>query len=96
MSEIKLQHTHDLGLDKARELAAKWSQEAGAKLGLSCRTEAGADHDTVHFERSGVKGRMRVSAQQFDLEVKLGLMMSAMKPVIEAEIRKNLGRLMGG
>jgi putative polyhydroxyalkanoate system protein len=95
MSDIKIQHTHDLGLDKARELSAKWISEASSKMGLTCRTEAGAEQDTIHFERSGVKGQMRVSGQQFDLEVKLGMMMSAFKPAIEAEIRKNLGRLLG-
>jgi putative polyhydroxyalkanoate system protein len=95
MSDIKFQHTHDLGLDKARELTTQWMGEATSKLGLSCTQEQGADQDTVHFERPGVKGVMRVSGQQFDLEVKLGIVMSAFKPVIEAEIRKNLGRLLG-
>jgi Putative polyhydroxyalkanoic acid system protein (PHA_gran_rgn) len=36
-----------------------------------------------------------VSGQNFDLEVKLGMMMSAFKPVIESEIKKNLGKLLG-
>ena len=94
MSDIKFQHAHELGLERARTLAAKWAQDAQAKLGLTCRTESGDDHDTVHFERSGVKGQMRVSATQLDLNVKLGLMMSAMKPMIEAEIRKNLDKLL--
>ena len=93
MSDIKIQHAHDLGLERARALAAKWIQGAQAKMGLSCRTESGDDHDTVHFERSGVKGQMRVTATSLDLDVKLGLMMSAMKPMIEAEIRKNLDKL---
>ena len=95
MSDIKFQHAHNLGLAQARALAGQWVQEAAGKMGLSCRTEAGTDHDVVHFERSGVKGQMRVSGDQFDLEVKLGMMMSAFKPVIEAEIRKHLGKLLG-
>jgi putative polyhydroxyalkanoate system protein len=95
MSDIKFQQAHSFGMDKARELATQWIAEATSQLGLSCRHEQGAEEDTVHFERPGVKGVMRVSGQQFDLDVKLGMMMSAFKPVIEAEIRKNLGRLLG-
>ena len=48
---------------------------------------------TLTFERSGVKGTMQVSGTHFDLQVKLGMMMSAFKPMIEAEVTKNLGRM---
>ncbi len=95
MSDIKFQQAHDFGMDKARELAIEWMDEAKSKLGLSCTHQQGTDQDIVHFERPGVKGVMTVSGQNFDLEVKLGMMMSAFKPVIEAEIKKNLSKLLG-
>jgi len=41
----------------------------------------------------GVKGTMKVTGTEFDLQVKLGMMMAAFKPMVEAEIAKNLGRL---
>ena len=92
MSEINLQQSHDLGLDKARQLALDWMSEGAGQLGLSCQREEGATQDTISFERMGVNGRMVVSGEHFDLQVKLGMMMSAFKPLIEAEIAKNLAR----
>lgn len=93
MSEIKLQQAHGLGLDKARELALEWMDEGAKRLGLSCRREEGASQDTITFERMGVNGSMVVSGDQFDLQVKLGMMMSAFKPMIEAEIARNLAKV---
>jgi len=43
----------------------------------------------------GVQGTMLVSGTSFDLKVKLGMMMSAFKPLIEAELAKNVARLLG-
>jgi putative polyhydroxyalkanoate system protein len=94
VSEINLHHDHTLGLDKARDLARQWAQDASRQMGLSCQHEEGVDKDTVTFERMGVHGVMTVTANSFDLKVKLGMMMAAFKPMIEAEIRKNLGRIM--
>ena len=41
----------------------------------------------------GVTGLMTVTGTSFDLDVKLGMMMKAFKPMIESEIAKNLGRI---
>lgn len=93
MSDIKLQQSHALGLDKARELTQQWLKDATHQLGLTCQVTQGETEDTVTFERSGIKGTMLVSGSNFDLQVKLGMMMSAFKPLIEAEVNKNLSRM---
>lgn len=93
MSEIKFQQAHDLGMDKARELAVKWIDDATKSMGLSCKHEQGDQCDTITFERMGVTGKMLVSGTSFDLDVKLGMMMAAFKPMVEAEISKNLSRI---
>ncbi len=93
MSDIKFQQAHNLGLEKARELARQWVGEAASKMGLNCQHVEGDTQDTVTFERMGVNGTMLVSGDQFDLNIKLGMMMSAFKPMIEAEVTKNLGRI---
>jgi putative polyhydroxyalkanoate system protein len=93
MSDIKFQQSHDLGMDKARDLAVKWIEDASKKMGLSCKHVQGDQQDTITFERMGVNGTMLVSGTSFDLNVKLGMMMAAFKPMIEAEISKNLGRI---
>lgn len=93
MSDVQFQQSHSLGLDKARELAQRWVEGAGAKMGLTCKTEQGADKDVVSFERSGVNGTMVVTGESFNVDIKLGLMMKAFKPMIEAEIAKNVSRM---
>jgi putative polyhydroxyalkanoate system protein len=94
MSEVKYSKAHTLGLQKARELAKEWSDKAAQKMGLTCKHVVGAEKDTITFERSGVNGVMTVTGTNIDLNLKLGLMMAAFKPVIEAEISKNMERLL--
>lgn len=93
MSDVTFQQSHTLGLEKARELAQQWVDTSAAKLGLSCQCQQGTDQDTITFERMGVKGTMKVTGTEFDLSIKLGMMMSALKPMIEAEVAKSLGRI---
>ncbi len=93
MADINHQQAHTLGLEKARELAKRWLDDGAQKLGLSCEHTVGDTQDTITFERLGVKGEMLVSGTSFDLKVKLGMMMAAFKPMIEAELAKNMARL---
>jgi putative polyhydroxyalkanoate system protein len=93
MSEVNYEQSHTLGLDKARELAQDWVADAARKLGLTCQHVTGAEKDTISFERAGVHGVMTVTGTHFDLRVKLGMMMAPFKPIVEAEIAKNLGRI---
>jgi len=93
MSDVKFQQNHTLGLPKARELAKKWAEGPAQKMGLSCTHTEGADEDTLAFERSGVTGTMKVTGTSFDIDIKLGMMMKAFKPMIEAEISKGFSRM---
>lgn len=94
MADIHINRPHSLGLATARELANKWIAGASQKMGLTCSLVTGETEDQIKFERSGVSGVMKVRADAFELEAKLGLMMKAVKPMIEAEIDKNLSRLL--
>ena len=93
MSDVTFQQAHTLGLPKARELAQRWVDGPAQKMGLSCARTEGAEQDTINFERSGVNGVMKVSATSFDVDIKLGMMMKAFKPMIEAEISKSFSRM---
>ncbi|RZI84190.1 MAG: polyhydroxyalkanoic acid synthase [Rubrivivax sp.] len=94
MADIKIQRPHALGLAKARVLAQEWMDDAANKLGLNCKLEPGDTEDTISFERMGVTGQMRVRADAFELEAKLGMMMAAFKPLVEAEIDRNLAQIL--
>lgn len=62
---------------------------------MACSTVKGETSDTVEFTRSGVKGRLIVAADHFDLDAKLGFLLGAFSKTIEREILKNLDTLLG-
>lgn len=90
MPDIRIHREHQLGLARARDVAAKWAEHAEAKFDMSCSTVEGKTSDTVEFKRSGVNGRLIVAADHFDLEAKLGFLLGAFAKTIESEILKNL------
>jgi len=53
------------------------------------------DGDEVHFTRPGASGFMRVSATSLVLEVRLGLLLSPLRPAIERQMNAHLDALEG-
>lgn len=96
MPDIAIHREHQLGLKKAREIAWQWAEKVEAEFNMECTVEEGDDEDLVHFERSGVNGTLRVTADAFDLNAKLGFLLGAFQRTIEGEILKNLDELLGG
>ena len=96
MADIRIHRSHRLGLARARELASQWSDEVEKKFDMECSFLEGDDGDTVEFSRPGVHGQLVVGADSFDLEAKLGFLLSAFSKTIEAEIEKNLDALLAG
>ncbi len=94
MSDIRIHRDHQLGLSKARKIAWQWAEEAEKKFDMECSVLEGETSDTVQFTRSGVKGRLIVAADHFDLEAKLGFLLGAFARTIETEIQKNLDDLL--
>ena len=94
MPDIRIHRTHALGLKKAREVAWEWAEEVEKKFGMDCTVLEGETSDTVEFTRSGVKGRLIVAADHFDLDAKLGILLGAFSKTIEAEIEKELDTLL--
>ncbi|MGE5864594.1 MAG: polyhydroxyalkanoic acid system family protein [Rhizobacter sp.] len=94
MSDVHIHRTHELGLNRAREVAERWVAEAGSRFDMVCTVEPGEACDTVAFKRSGVSGRLIVAADHFELHAKLGFLLQAFHKAIEAEIGKNLDALL--
>jgi len=95
MADIHIHRDHQLGLERAREVAWKWAEEAEAKFDMECTVIEGETSDTVEFTRSGVNGRLIVAPDHFDLDAKLGFLLGAFAKTIEGEITKNLDELLG-
>ena len=100
MAHLHIVRDHTLGMVAARKVAQAWAQQAEADFGLACTyqqgTEEGDTCDTVAFARSGVSGTLQVTPRQFALDAKLGFLLGAFKDKIEAEMAKNLDRLLAG
>lgn len=94
MADIQIERAHTLGLQEARKIAFTWTEQAEKKFDLACTYEEGEQGDRVSFIRSGVSGTLTVTADRFELNARLGFLLSAFKEKIEAEIAKNLDRLM--
>ena len=94
MADIKIHREHSLGLAKARKVAWVWAEQVEAQFDMECTVIEGQTSDTVEFTRSGVKGRLIVAADHFDLDAKLGFLLGAFSGTIEREIEKNLDALL--
>ena len=94
MPDLRIDRDHTLGMSRARQVAHDWTREATEKFGMSCRYEEGEACDRVHFERPGVSGQLRVTADRFELEAELGFLLGAFQSRIEQEISRNLDALL--
>ena len=94
MADIRIHREHQLGLAQARKVAWQWAEEVESKFDMECSVLEGETSDTVEFSRTGVKGRLIVAADHFDLEARLGFLLGAFSKTIEGEITKNLDALL--
>jgi putative polyhydroxyalkanoate system protein len=89
MPSISIVRTHTLSHTKAREAAEKVARDLEKRFELAYDW----DGDHVVFERPGVSGRMLVAKDRIALDVKLGLLLTPLKPAIEREINAQLDKL---
>lgn len=94
MADIHIEREHQLGMGGARKLAWRWAEQAENDFDMSCTYEEGDGCDEVQFTRSGVSGTLKVSAEKFELDARLGFLLGAFKDRIESEIVKNLDELL--
>jgi putative polyhydroxyalkanoate system protein len=95
--DIHIERDHALGLPAARALARQWADQAEQKFDMQCTfepCETAPQEDALRFTRAGVSGSLRVTADRFVLDAKLGFLLGAFKDRIEAEISKNLDALL--
>lgn len=94
MADIHIHRDHALGLARAREIAVAWAEEVEQRYEMDCTLYEGETSDTLEFTRSGVKGRLEVTADAFELSAKLGMLLGAFKGQIEGEIERALDKLL--
>lgn len=97
MADIHIERNHALAFAQARKVAFQWAEKAEEKFDMECTYEEGKgedDEDVLTFTRSGVKGTLVVTKDQFVLNAKLGFLLGAFKESIEGEIVKNFDTLL--
>ena len=94
MPDIHIHRKHQLGLQKAREIAWQWAEEVEAKFDMECTVLEGEFSDTVSFKRIGVHGELIVAEDHFALDARLGFLLGAFSRTIESEIERNLDHLL--
>ena len=91
MADIRIVRTHSMSLKKARAAAETFAAQLEEKFELQSEWHG----DTMHFERSGIKGTLRLARDEVTIEAKLGFLLSAFKSTFEGNINNNLDRLFG-
>jgi len=89
MADIHIVQEHNLSPEKARAAAQQVADKVAAEFGMQCRW----DGDVLRFERSGVEGALTLEAQRAALRIKLGFLMSAFGPAIEAKVSDKMRKV---
>lgn len=72
-------------------MAERLADDLEKRFNLACNWKG----DDVHFQRPGLSGSMHVGKSEITLDVKLGLLLTPLKPAIEKEIHAQLDKLAG-
>lgn len=86
MSAIDIRHPHSLSMDQARAAVDRVAGSLRQRFDVACEWRG----DALHFSRPGVNGRIALEPQQLHVTASLGLLFSAMRGPIEAEVRRVL------
>jgi len=91
MSEIRIRRAHAKPLDQARKAAEKMARQLREDFDLDYEW----DGHVLRFQRTGVDGELHVTQKEIRLEARLGLLLTFLKPRIEAEVEQIFDKLLG-
>jgi putative polyhydroxyalkanoate system protein len=88
MGTLSIARKHQLSHKKAKEAAQKVAEDLQERFDLNYEWHG----DCIEFERPGLRGELTVAANEVRLECELGFLLSALKPMLEAEINKEFSK----
>lgn len=88
MSRIQVERCHQLGLEAARAKAQSLAERLASEFDVRYKWNG----DTLEFKRSGADGSICVTEDNVRVELKLGLLLSAMGGTIKREIEQALDK----
>ncbi|HZP67885.1 MAG TPA: polyhydroxyalkanoic acid system family protein [Rudaea sp.] len=86
MSKIDIRRKHGRSVKAAKAAVDKTAASISQKFGVTSEWRG----DELHFERSGVNGRIRVTSSEVHVTAELGFLLGALKSTIEREIERQL------
>ena len=86
MANIEIYRKHTLGHEQARQAAEQIAAQLDERFQLDYRWQG----ESLHFKRSGLDGNLDVGADDVFIRVKLGLLMSPLKHMLEQEIHRQM------
>jgi putative polyhydroxyalkanoate system protein len=89
MATIRIDRPHHMAKAQAKALAERLAHDFEQRFELDWRW----DGDDVHFRRPGMSGQMHVGETNIVLEVRLGMLLSPLKPAIERQMNAQLDAL---
>ena len=84
MSDIQIRRKHTLSAKAARTAAEKIASQLEEEFDLAYEW----DDNVLVFKRSGVSGELVVEKKEVHIRVRLGFLLMAIRPRIEAEIHR--------
>jgi putative polyhydroxyalkanoate system protein len=90
MPDIRIARAHSLPLSRAKAAAQAAADDLAQRYAVTSQWQG----DTLHFQRSGVTGRIEVSPSQIALEISLGLLLKGFKSRIEQSVGQQLDTLL--
>ena len=91
MALIAIAKKHSLSHPKAKAAAEKIAVDLNKRFALDYAWEG----DHIEFKRSGLSGALHIGKETVRLDCELGLMLSLLKPTIEAEVHKQFDKYFG-
>lgn len=82
MSDISIRRSHNLTPEAARGAAERVVRDLDSRYSLDWSWNG----NVLLFRRSGLSGKLHLDGHEAAIQVRLGLFLSALKPVIEREI----------
>ena len=91
MAKIDIRRKHGSSLKEAKAAVDKTAKAIAKKFEITSRWE----EDTLHFQRSGVDGHIKVTLHEVHVRAELGFLFGMMKLMIEEEIERQLDKNFG-
>lgn len=91
MAVIDIRRKHGRSMKKARAAVERIAQAIAEEYGIAHEW----DGNDLRFGRSGVKGTIKVARHDIHIHAELGLLMGALRSVIEGEIERQLDEEFG-